>query len=308
MAKEKEFHQQELVTIIIVCYNSAQTVLETLESACQQTYSHLELILTDDASTDDTLSQVQTWINEKGNRFVRTQLISHPINTGIPANCNRGVKAAKGKFLKLIAGDDILATTCIEHNMEFIEANLHVQLVVSNILSFNCGNNHLESKKLFQPLHQKLMGLDANSEKQYQAFLKEFMGATPSFFIKKSVLEHLNYFDEKYPFIEDYPFALNATKAGFCFYYLNKVTVYYRISQQSVYGSRGKKAFNNFYQLRLPFDQEYRFPLLPTKQVKKELFEYHRLNLLNHLGLNHKNLPCLLIKKITYYFNPYLYL
>jgi GT2 family glycosyltransferase len=308
MVEEKEKQQSPIVSIIVVCYNSVQTVVQTLESAYQQSYPNLELILTDDGSKDETLVIAEAWIKEKGSRFVRTQVLSVPANTGIPANCNRGVKAAQSQFLKLIAGDDILAPNCIQYNMEFLEANPQVSLVVSNIISFKDGQNPLESTKIFKPIHQKLMGLNANAKDQYRALLKEFMGATPSFFIKKSVLETINYFDETYPFIEDYPFVLNATQAGFCFYYLDKITVYYRISQQSVYGSRGKKAFNNFYQLRLPFDQKYRFPHLPAKQVKKELFEYHRLNLLNHLNLNHLNLPCLIIKKITYYFNPYLYM
>ena len=60
-----------LVSIIVVTYNSSLYVRETLESAKRQSYRNLELIVTDDASKDDTVKICREWIENNKNRFVR---------------------------------------------------------------------------------------------------------------------------------------------------------------------------------------------------------------------------------------------
>ncbi|MBO7325626.1 MAG: glycosyltransferase family 2 protein, partial [Bacteroidales bacterium] len=51
-----------LVSIITATYNSSRFVVETIESILAQTYTHWELLITDDGSTDDTLSVVQSYM------------------------------------------------------------------------------------------------------------------------------------------------------------------------------------------------------------------------------------------------------
>src|SRR5690606_22852216 len=97
--------ENPLVSIIVITYNSSKYVLETLESARAQTYQNIELIISDDGSKDATVQICRDWLKENSDRFVHSQLLTVEHNTGIPANCNRGVKASKGEWIKLIAGD-----------------------------------------------------------------------------------------------------------------------------------------------------------------------------------------------------------
>src|SRR5215213_614705 len=106
-----------LISIIVITYNSESYVIETLESAKNQTYENIELIITDDGSTDETISLCQQWLTKNRHRFVRSEMITVEKNTGIPANCNRGVRAANGEWVKIIAGDDILDEKCIQLNV-----------------------------------------------------------------------------------------------------------------------------------------------------------------------------------------------
>ena len=106
-----------LVSIVVITYNSVRFVLETLESIKKQTYNNIELIISDDASTDRTVEVCKTWIDDNYRRFKRTKLITVHRNTGIPANFNRGVMAAKGAWIKTIAGDDVLYQNCILDNL-----------------------------------------------------------------------------------------------------------------------------------------------------------------------------------------------
>src|SRR4051794_20989340 len=96
------------VSIIVFTYNSSNYVVETLESAKAQTYRNIELIVSDDGSTDETIPLCLDWLTKNKQEFLRAEIITVEKNTGIPANCNRGVKAAAGEWVKLIAGDDIL--------------------------------------------------------------------------------------------------------------------------------------------------------------------------------------------------------
>ena len=124
----EEFRRQAtkpLVSVIVITYNSSNYVLETLESAKAQTYKNIELIISDDGSTDTTVGICKNWINQNKERFVAVKCITTGNNTGIAPNCNRGLKEAKGEWLKFIAGDDILMDSCIERNMDFVQNSPH---------------------------------------------------------------------------------------------------------------------------------------------------------------------------------------
>ena len=51
-----------LVSVVVITYNSAKFVIETLESVKSQTYKNIELIISDDCSTDDTVERCRLWL------------------------------------------------------------------------------------------------------------------------------------------------------------------------------------------------------------------------------------------------------
>ena len=81
-----EMNNQPLVSVPVITYNSSKFVLETLESIKAQTYQNIELIISDDCSTDNTVELCQKWVEENKERFVRTQIITSDLNTGVSAN------------------------------------------------------------------------------------------------------------------------------------------------------------------------------------------------------------------------------
>ena len=72
-----------LVSVPVITYNSSKTVLETLDSIYNQTYQNLELIVSDDCSTDNTVGICREWIEAHKKRFVRTELLTVEKNTGV---------------------------------------------------------------------------------------------------------------------------------------------------------------------------------------------------------------------------------
>ena len=92
-----------LVSICVITYNSSKTVLSTLESIKAQSYSNIELVISDDCSPDNTVEIVQQWLEENKSWFIRTELITVEKNTGVTGNVNRSCKNTQGKYVKPIA-------------------------------------------------------------------------------------------------------------------------------------------------------------------------------------------------------------
>jgi len=72
-----------LVSLVVVTYNSACFVAEALESVRVQTWNEIELIITDDNSSDDTVEVCRQWLNANSSRFIRTELLTSEVNTGV---------------------------------------------------------------------------------------------------------------------------------------------------------------------------------------------------------------------------------
>jgi len=306
LSNENTLNKLPLVSVIIITYNSEKYVIETLESAKSQTYQDIELIVTDDGSEDNTIQICEKWIKNNKLRFVTTKILTTPSNTGIPANCNRGIKIANGEWVKIIAGDDILLEKCIEENINFIAKNKGSKILLSNIIHFLDDTIPKEIVKVSKPFWGK-NNKPQTSQQQYEALLLSYCGNTTSFFIAKEVLEIIP-FDERFQFIEDYPFVLNATKNGFYIKHVDTETVMYRIRNNSVFFGDNKKIFSDFYIKTYEFNRLYRYPFLSKKRIKYEEFNHKRLKLLDKLNLNSMTWSNKLIYNASRYFNIYRYL
>jgi glycosyltransferase involved in cell wall biosynthesis len=93
------------VSILIICYNQEKYIAETLQGALAQDYRNLEIIVTDDGSTDRTPAIVNDIAAAHPGRIVP---ILSPVNTGITANCNRGLRACSGELIAFFGGDDVM--------------------------------------------------------------------------------------------------------------------------------------------------------------------------------------------------------
>ena len=99
-----------LVSIITVCYNSEKTIYQTMDSVLKQTYSNIEYIIIDGASTDGTLAIIK----EFGQRFgARMRYVSEP-DHGIYDAMNKGISMAGGDIIGIINSDDYYEPDAVE--------------------------------------------------------------------------------------------------------------------------------------------------------------------------------------------------
>lgn len=115
-----------LVSVIIATFNQAKYIDETLRSIVQQTYSNLEIIVSDDCSTDNTLEKLYQWAAEDK----RIIVLPSPENRGYSHNMNKALAIATGEFTAVIDGDDIALPDKIEKQVSFLNQNKDYDAVV----------------------------------------------------------------------------------------------------------------------------------------------------------------------------------
>jgi glycosyltransferase involved in cell wall biosynthesis len=107
------FMDRPLLSYLVATYNQEEYVREAIKSALAQTYSPLEIIISDDCSRDRTFCIASDMAAAyKGPHKIR--LNRNPINLGIGAHCNRVMEMCRGKLLVAAAGDDISVPTRTE--------------------------------------------------------------------------------------------------------------------------------------------------------------------------------------------------
>ena len=243
--------KKPLVSVIIITYNSSQYVMETLESIKSQTWDNIELIVTDDCSKDNTVEICSAWLKENEKRFHKTQLITVPQNTGISANCNRGLQATSGEWIKTIAADDVLLDTCISDNLDYAQRVPEASFIVSDVVEIDENSNILAEQSVNEGLlfFSKITSVKKQLKEysRWPAFLN-----TPSVFSKRDLAVVANNFDEEFRIYEDMAMVFRIISRGVKIHYLNKPTVKYRIHPNSISRSikmdlvREKEAFGIF--------------------------------------------------------------
>ena len=104
------------VSIVVPAYNNADYIEETMRSILAQTYSELEVIVSDHASNDATWELLQQFADDP-----RVVLLQTPAGGGARVNWNRVTEAATGEFVKLVCGDDLIRHDIVEKQVTAFE-------------------------------------------------------------------------------------------------------------------------------------------------------------------------------------------
>ena len=105
----------DLVSVIMPSYNTADYIAESIKSVICQTYSDWELIIVDDCSTDDTDTVVSSFKDE------RIRYLKNETNSGAAVSRNRALREAKGKYIAFLDSDDIWDSQKLEKQIKFIK-------------------------------------------------------------------------------------------------------------------------------------------------------------------------------------------
>jgi glycosyltransferase involved in cell wall biosynthesis len=213
-----------LVSICIPVYNGERYLQEALDSISTQSYTVLEVIVSDDESIDSSLELIERFRES----VIFPVFIHHHKPKGIGANWNNTIKNAKGKYIKFLFQDDVLLPDCIEKMVCKMEAEPTLGMVACQrefIIEGNLNNaikiwiknyNNLQveysgssyAKEQFFLLDKSIFSLKTF----YSSIIKNKIGEPPTVMFKKSLVEEVGYFKEDLKQILDYEFYYRVLK------------------------------------------------------------------------------------------------
>ena len=204
------------VTVLMPTYNVAPWVEEAVESVLKQTFSDFELLVVDDASSDDTIARVKN-INDP-----RIRIASFPNNVGLAENLNRGLALINTELVARMDGDDIAEPYWLEHEVAFLDSHPDIGICSGGFERFGT----VKSLVRFPELHNDCM---AN-------MLFECSVIVPTFRMSLYREHGLRYSTEAFP-AEDYRFwaeCLRVTKI----YNLQETLFHYRMHPTQICTAR----------------------------------------------------------------------
>lgn len=120
------------VSVVIPCYNYGRYLPAAIGAALDQDGVDVEVVVVDDASTDDSASVAEAFATDP-----RVRLLRHATNRGHIATYNDGLRAATGDYLALVSADDLLARDALTRAVALMERHRDVGLVYGYARSFS---------------------------------------------------------------------------------------------------------------------------------------------------------------------------
>src|SRR6476659_4666435 len=112
-----------LVSVVIPSFESANHIGAAIGSVLDQTMADLEVVVVDDGSRDGTLEVVRSF------RDPRVRVLANAQRIGAAGNWNRALDAARGRYVKLLCGDDVLYRHCLERQAQVLDSHPDVAMV-----------------------------------------------------------------------------------------------------------------------------------------------------------------------------------
>lgn len=216
-----------LISIIMAAYNAEKTIVQAIESVLNQTYSHFELLVVNDCSTDRTVELVKkTAAQDK-----RVRLISNQKNSGVSYTRKHGLDEARGSWIAILDSDDVWAPEKLEKQIALQEKTN------ADLLFTGSAFMDADGKPINWYLH-------APSVVTYRQLLKQNVLSNSSALVRKELYtKHYAVGDGMH---EDFAIWLGILQEGRKAYGVDEPLLIYRIAKSSKSGNKVKAAKMNW--------------------------------------------------------------
>ncbi|SLJ84844.1 glycosyltransferase family 2 protein [Psychrobacter sp. DAB_AL43B] len=206
--------KEPLVSVVIPCYNHEDFVQHSVQSVIDQTYKNIELIIIDDGSKDGSVAKIEEMVALCEQRFVRFQVRSRP-NKGLSTTLNEAIEWCEGKYVALLASDDIILEHKTQVQVDFLEKN--------QVITAVCGGVELIDQ------YNNLIKVKLKPEKTYsfeEIIMHRFELPAATQMIRRDALIEVNGFNPDIV-LEDWYMWLKLSQIG-KIHYMNQVLALYR--------------------------------------------------------------------------------
>jgi glycosyltransferase involved in cell wall biosynthesis len=220
-----------LVSIGIPFYNAENYIIQTLESVKSQFYKNIELLLYDDASTDNSLELVQNWLTLNHHRFIKALLFEGDVNRGVGYASKYLSNNAKGIYFQKLDADDIILCDKLSKQVSFLEYHPNISMVYSNVFRIDSLGFKLEKDYFSYQKFKNVSNQIAPSGFIFDYLLEENFIPASSVLLRLDCINSIGGYDDTL-FSEDWDLWLRiSTKYEIQF--LSGFTCEYRIHSQS---------------------------------------------------------------------------
>ncbi|MCW6035355.1 glycosyltransferase [Spirulina subsalsa FACHB-351] len=232
---------EPLVSVVIPTYNRAYILERTIQTVLSQTYQNFEIIVVDDASTDNTPQLMKRWADS------RIQYIRYEPNRGVCVARNIGMNTAQGEYIALLDSDDQWSSQKLEKQLSGFNK--------PEVGAVYCWSYFIG---IFNEI-KRLRISEARGNLRENLLYRNFIGSASTIMFKREVLEKGIYFNPELPFCEDWDFFIQLAK-HYEFEVIREGLLYYsddlgqkdRATTKSSMITEGFIKFLNHYHTQLP--------------------------------------------------------
>lgn len=195
-----------LVSVICLCHNHVRFVQRALDSVLAQAYPNLELLIVDDASTDDSAEIIRRFAAE----HPAVRVFFNEENRGNCRSFNRAFRQSWGEFLIDLAADDVLLPDRIARQVDgFLSAGERVGVLFHNAVFVNADGQHTGT---YFPVGKDGKATVAVAEGDlFAALLRHRPVCAPTMMVRRAVFDTLGGYDESLAY-EDFDFWVRSAR------------------------------------------------------------------------------------------------
>ncbi|MGP1447302.1 MAG: glycosyltransferase family 2 protein [Candidatus Limimorpha sp.] len=218
-------HDNPLVSVIMPCYNMEKFIASSIESVILQTYPHWELVIVDDASTDETAAIVKKYCTQDK----RIAFFEKEKNSGIADTRNLSIQLAKGRFFAFLDADDVWHSEKLEYQLGFmIKHNIGFTYTTYDWINEE-GNS----------LHKKI---PTAGDLNYHDYLKNTIIGSSTVMLDQGIVGEV--IVPNFRTSEDAATWLNILRKGYKAYSIDKALASYRVRKKSASSNKVKAAID----------------------------------------------------------------
>ena len=285
--------KNNLVSIIIPHHNNENILLNCLKSIYLLTYENFEIIVVDNASTDNSITSTKSL-------YPNINIAKSEYNLGYAGGCNFGEKEANGEFLFFLNNDTVIKSDCLEALVNKLKSNKNIASVQPKILNlknknyfdYAGGSGGFIDYLVFPFTRGRIFNTLEEDKKQYDDSKKIFWASGAGFLTRKNIFNKLFKFDESFfAHMEEIDYHWKSYLAGYEVWVEPKATLYHLGGGTLQMQSAEKTYLNhrnslilllsNYSVIKSIFYFKIRLPLEIISSIK-DLIIFKPLHFLNH--------------------------
>lgn len=256
------------ISIIIPTYNNADLLPRAIKSVLNQTYTNFELIIVDDASTDNTREVVENYIQKDS----RVKYYKHKENKERSAARNTGIKYSTKPFLAFLDSDDKWLPTKLEKQILYLKKKGKEWIgVYCNRKIIGIGNS-----SIYPITFRKNIPVEGGRQLIKSVLLQKVGSFSSTILIRKEIIQITGGFNESFILNEDFEFTVRLLKKGKLAYIDEKLAIIYKHSNSvsADFSAKVKNKLLDRFKKEVKFFEKEGFPISTVQYLRIAKFYY----------------------------------